>query len=203
MLMNILKNTINEAVDNILGRVNYKKPHTNDRTLRLTERIGHVLHLNGKLCFSPHAPKSLDDELIRADIVFLTKKGITLPLSTPEWIAWWPQRLSILKTDTIKTLNVKDSDFLKNPKHTYRMCCKPNASSKISSLKVGSDLITSDWEIEKELTNYVKTICGQEQKENLLDTPYIPTRNNPDYIQLTPLEHAQSPDHRRNPIPDI
>ena len=94
----------------------------------------------------------------------------------------WPQRLSILKTDTVKTLTVKDSDFLKNPKHTYRMCCKPNASSKISSLKVGSDLITSDWEIEKELTNYVKTICGEEQKENHSDTPYIPTRSNPDYV---------------------
>ena len=197
MLMNILKNTINDSVDKIIGTLNYKKPHhqnrkrksTNERALRLIERIGHVLHLSGKIWFSPDAPKDIEDEIIRADIIYLTKRGTVLPISTPEWIEWWPKRLSILKLNTIKTSAIKDADFLKNPKHTYRLCCKPNASSKISALKVGPDIITSDRGIEKELTNYIRTICGDEQKESHSDTPYSSTRKNPDYVHNVHLSN--------------
>ena len=185
MLLNVIKKVINTTVEEVLGKPKTKPTHTtrkrqgnsDSRAKRLIKRVGHVLKLTRDTIYhDPSYPKplNLNDELIQSDIAFLTNKNFPIPTTTQEWVDWWPRRYTILKDNLPpKTTAVKDCDFLKDPKRTYRLCCKPNANTKVTALIKDSKIITSDWEIEKELTEYIKTICGNGQ-ENLERAPPPP-----------------------------
>ena len=127
----------------------------------------------------PHL--TLDDDLIKEDFSSLRQDGNTIPSDAKGWKNWRPFRHNILSNMKVDDKVTDDTAFLRDPKQTYKFCCKPKSSSTISSLRKGNKTLTSDGAISRELTNFIKGIC-EDDRISQEDAPrYEPKRHSPDY----------------------
>ena len=199
-LGNLLKNTLIRISTQILGKARAptkpgknkgKNPKTNtERAHRLFKRVGQVLRLTNSIYFDKHhaPPLNLQDSLIDTDSTSLRDAGFTIPDNEKAWRLWWPYRHNILKNTSATDTGTEDINFLKDPKQTYKFCCKPKSSSAISSLHKNKRTITSDGAICRELTNFVKGICEDEYISQD-EKHHKPTRHTPAY---TTNEHLKN-----------
>jgi hypothetical protein len=99
---------------------------------------------------------------------------------------------------------------LHNPKKLTRQICKPPGSNRITSLRRGEKIMTSNTEIEEELTSYLKSLAGSPEHipvaahhpcNSQTDTSSPPREVNPYLRDILSLEPSLEEIH--NTISDL
>ena len=102
------------------------------------------------------------------ELKYLTDKHIHVPIQE----GWYP----LLKWCRAKdyhmgqlrhikeTCKMTDEMAIRNPKKLTRQICKPHGTTHISSLRKGNKHLTTDKDIEQELTEYLAKIAGTEEQ---------------------------------------
>ena len=170
---NILKKTILKHAINILGTAKPQKPYNkmkdleiNTRYTKLKKKIGTYLYYAN----SPNNPPlnqnnqpSPQDKHTQDEVKWLISQGAmtSSPTTTTEWKEWHAQGEN--EREKKRQARLDDRLATSNPKTLYKQICKPFSSTNITSLRKaeGNTILTTDEEIEQELTDYVSSIAAE------------------------------------------
>jgi exonuclease III len=154
---------------------------TTTETIDTWQRVHHQIYkelqkmedlINNKHSTNPSHEKDLIlnnlANNLSPEINYLTDQHIHIPIQE----GWYP----LLKWCRAKdyhmgqirhikeTCKMTDEMAINNPKKLTRQICKPHGTTHISSLRKGNTLLTTDKDIEHELTEYLSKIAGTEEK---------------------------------------
>ena len=190
-LIQIFKSEVLKAAKKELNIVNPENKLKIKRSIQekekawdqLTAMIGNLLGITLEAYTSNERP-TLDDPIIQRLWGKLHDKTQPIPTSKIGWQNWWNNRDSH-RAETIvnrDSLIITDRLAATNPKKFYKQVTKPLQSSHISSLRKSGRIITSDVEIEKELTNFIENLAKPSKTQNQDKPP--PELNHEDSINV-------------------
>ena len=135
------------------------------------------LVLLGHSLFGKPNPDLLSDPDLAKIRLWLSKRGLQLPDTLNEWSNWWSNKENRRAKAMRKVHDsILTDDLARNqPKRFYKQVTKPLESTRITSLRKNDKILTTDEEIEDELTQYIQKMGSAPAKHPQQDTKELRT----------------------------
>ena len=144
---------------------------------RWEKLISIIRDMLGHSLFGKPNPDLLSDPDLAKIRLWLSKRGLQLPDTLNEWSNWWSNKENRRAKAMRKVHDsILTDDLARNqPKRFYKQVTKPLESTRITSLRKNDRILTTDEEIEDELTQYIQKMGSAPAKHPQQDTKELRT----------------------------